>query len=129
MIQNNYYTPDLSEFRLGFRYEQKHCNSWEDCTITSIDDLDSIYDLCYHTNKDCLAKFLRVKCLSDDDIMSLGFKKLTSATDIIEYQKEDVSIYFKSEFCFISIYEDSQLRFSGKIKNVNELEDILEKIS
>ena len=70
-----YYTPDISEFYVGFEYESNYNKSnWETTTL-KYDDTVSFFDNykydAYHTE-------FRVKYLDIEDIKSFGFTHTTS---------------------------------------------------
>ena len=75
-MENKYYTPDISEFHVGFEYERMNGADWEKAELTNVD--------CWGTMSrgyekkieeiDSLIRSVRVKYLDREDIESLGFK-------------------------------------------------------
>ncbi len=70
-----YYTPDISEFHVGFEYESNYNKSnWEVATL-KYDDVTSFFeDYVY----DASSTEFRVKYLDTEDIKSFGFTHTTS---------------------------------------------------
>lgn len=67
----NYYTPDLSEFHVGFEYEQLIAGVWEPFTFTELKWFNDKKGVSYKYLIE--TKSIRVKCLDTEDIESLGF--------------------------------------------------------
>lgn len=143
-LENKYYVPEISEFRVGFQYEERYnknpwekkvykiesfINIWSDFTDTEIPD---------HGD-------LRVKCLSKEDIESLGFilqpGEYTVHGGITgKYVKDKDYIYVSwrshakdGSYPLISIYKlinnlEFRVMHGAKIKNISELKILLKQV-
>ena len=141
-MENKYYTPDISEFHVGFEYERMNGTDWEKAELTNVDCWGTMargYENEFE-EIDSLIRSVRVKCLDKEDIESLGFKQLKSP---IWFHVENVSL-FNSGVCDLRIsiwpredniritisypgVDDEQI-FVGKCKNKSELKQILKMI-
>ena len=139
MKENKYYTPDISEFRVGFEYEYTtpfYPDIWIKEIMTSLKDLYK-YDTCGHGmdwerntfffDKDGnLKNYIRVKYLDTQDIKELGFTH------------EGVGVFMNDNGNMIAIHPDGNViilhspeghcLFDGKILNKSELKWILTRI-
>ena len=81
MEKSKYYTPDITEFCVGFECEMKNSSDhkyfeWEKCTFK--DDFscklndDYCFEYLFADLKECN---IRVKCLDEEDILDLGWTK------------------------------------------------------
>ena len=120
MSENKYYTPDISEFRIGFEYEAQDLGS-------------SLYGIIWRKEKyqgeelrtdELERKELRVKQLDTEDIESLGFEK----DEYSRYVKGDykITLYPLKRMC---IFKGLQAIFMGFIKNKSELQVLLKQLS
>lgn len=119
-MSNNYYTPEIEEFHVGFEYEILQENDkWEK---ESILHKPEIVTLPYMK-----IELIRVKHLDLEDIESLGFKKHKSIPDYFRYEdfvlrierERKISIYIYDE------YTVDKLIFIGLIKNKSELKKLI----
>ncbi|MES2395879.1 MAG: hypothetical protein V4549_07745 [Bacteroidota bacterium] len=125
-----YYTPEPSEFHIGFEYEintlypEKHIDGYG--FIKTVITTEN-----YRQNMDCihLLDRVRVKYLDHDDILSLGWKKTSEI--------QNSSWYTLNEFCLIfsttqnKIYisdKHDETKFSGTIKNKSELKRLMNQL-
>lgn len=70
-MENKYYTPDITEFHIGFDYEVKYKNDeWKKECLN--DELSSLRFIDFKLKKE--PDSIRVKYLDREDIESLGFK-------------------------------------------------------
>lgn len=88
-----YYTPDLSEFRIGFEFEHYDCSGKMISAIPDTEEwvkytcdwqwLDNIYTICKNGNPDLdsFSTEYRVKFLDCSDIENLGFKCVDNYVD------------------------------------------------
>ena len=123
--QNKYYTPDISEFHVGFEYE---CSSdkgelWYSVIIEQLKDYLTLED-------DLRYDLVRVKYLDKEDIEGLGFEHVGSLWfkdinnfKIRKWKDRELDIYKH----YISDNED-QLIFRGSIKNKSELVKLLKQL-
>lgn len=140
--ENNYYTPVVSEFHVGFEYEslqdERHPeedSSWSKEVIG--DEWDMRTFIGYYCG-DHIAD-LRVKYLNTEDIESLGFE--CSVGDM--YDKRNLK--FTNDKCHITknyqngkiiieknhrdmFYEHPEIWFTGIIKNKSELKRLLKQL-
>lgn len=160
-MENKYYTPKIEEFRVGFEFEfQGIDNNWnptgwdkvkvnighdKNFGLYTLEHIDSVLN-----NEDIPAEnHIRVKCLSREDIESLGFfdyKKSICDWYKIEGKFEDsFSEYgYWTKIRIIHCKDNNKIRilayeyswdeketvlFAGKIKNKSEFKDILEKLN
>jgi len=119
---NKYYTPEIEEFHPGFKYEAKDplTNEWVEFEINL--EFGSLWF--------ASANDTRVKCLDREDIESLGFKQ--SKTDKYWYDSKcgRYWIYKESidDWRWNISDEQSEVGFSGTIKNKSELKRILKQL-
>lgn len=79
-MENKYYTPDISEFHVGFEYERMNGTDWEKAELTNVDCWGTMargYENEFE-EIDSLIRSVRVKYLDKEDIESLGFKESAS---------------------------------------------------
>lgn len=123
----NYYIPDISEFHVGFEYEyyEPVTEKWVKTTIDYFDEHISTQNLISDLQLNALRP-IRVKCLDEDDILSLGF-----IPGFGNYRK---SVYTRGNICINLNYnlpfimKDNQIVFTGTIKNKSRLMVLLEQI-
>lgn len=125
--RDKYYTPCLSELRLGLEYEEyQGCDNWENNVLTSIDDLDWLFDQCTHVKDDCLSKVVRIFYITHEQLVSdLKFKYLGEN----EYSISKFRIQFKEDKHWFIITDDTiGVRYSGRLKNKLEVTEMLNKL-
>ncbi len=141
---NQYYTPELEEFHVGFEFEYSH---------NKINYKKQIYDgsqvlksKSYYDDHGCEydaveddLKHIRVKRLDREDIESLGFRTNEMTTPISFesdfYEKKHKGIFRvclveNEHFVYVKkMYEkDVKTIFSGIIKNKSELNRLLKQL-
>ena len=133
---NKYYTPEISEFCVGFEYErfipksnhtEEEC--WEKVTMSlNYLTLDEIED-------EFIEKEIRVKYLDEQDILDCGFEKLSGDSNKITFKSINSSagIYFypddrRKVLVYIDIYDYEGCIFDGYIKNKTELIKLLKQL-
>lgn len=149
-MKNKYYTPEITEFHVGFEYERWYKVSefsegqsgWISCTFPN----DPIYGgmLLPHRFK---VDNTRVKYLDQEDIESLGFVSILpewsnpakftfyKSSELEKFQnlKEcTIKIIFISgsfEEDYLSIYLNNKCIFSGFLKNKSELKKLLKQLN
>jgi len=129
-MEEKYYIPDLKEFRVGFEYEQTGSplyphEHWDKRIYTYCNNGDLSY-----IQMNIINKYIRVKYLDHDDIISLNFN---FSHDVYVKNCGDrlLSLVIKDDkirICEMSNSDKYKVLFYGKIKNKSELKDILEKI-
>lgn len=126
-MKNKYYTPEIEEFHVGFKYESKNVDTknWDKELVGDVEDLSE----CHHglsIEGLLTAEYIRVKYLDKEDIESLGFIKWADREnyDLGEYQLH------KNNNLNISIYDGvANLIFIGDIKNKSELKKLLKQLN
>lgn len=125
-MDNKYYTPELSEFYIGFQYEQKVGNPQNDL----IEEIEFNYNKCkfpdpflgYNLNKLNLSN-IRVKYLDKKDVENCGW---IWNTDRYEHNNNDwgadLEILDNNEGVAIN-----QIVYS--IKNINELQKLMKQLN
>lgn len=118
-MENKYYTPDISEFHIGFEYEWTSCKTidWHKAKLEFIggDSFRNFY----------LSTEIRAKLLDREDIESLGwiFNNDDCHFDYLKYRLSfcdgviDIRVVgdsYREEYCF-----------NGRIKNKSELQKLL----
>ena len=123
MKENKYYTPDNSEFHVGFEYEHGPLGSplWNKKVVQT----RLFYGIDGAT---------RVKYLDQEDIESLGFEFVKKDYPWLVFTKENIYLHFKHENetpqIILSYSEGSFASrcFYGWVKNKSELKRILKQI-
>jgi len=144
-MNNQYYTPTIEEFYVGFEYEYEDTpNIW---IKTKVKSALTDYDQYSIQQQSISNKTTRIKYLDKEDIESLGFafkgKAMRSffekdchfyLPDTYSFWCSCLKIQLDEEFrtvkieCYVpSIGEDETL-FLGKCKNKSELKKILNQI-
>ena len=136
-MDTKYYTPDISEFHVGFEYERMNGTDWEKAELTNVD--------CWGTTArgyenefeeiDSLIRSVRVKYLDKEDIESFGFEHDQTTKDGSYFYSG--TLITENQWCInlkdftIDIYDinsKSDFRFNGLVKNKSELKQILKMI-
>ena len=129
MENNLYYTPEISEFHVGFEYEEYQFleRNWKIVKCEFIKP-DTIID----------PKWFRVKTLDQSDIESLGWintenLEFTKDTWILRKFEDGIIIYndySNGKYKFPWLYEDSTDKiFEGTIKNRSELIKLMQQLN
>jgi hypothetical protein len=132
-MDTKYYTPEISEFYVGFEYEEKSSGLW---TKQIYNDKSPIltgqwfdgYTYMYNTIEQYIQQeIIRVKYLDREDIESLGFKHI--GAQFYEDENEEWRIR-KWKGTQVDIwYCKSCLYFRGDIKNKSELIKVLKMLN
>ncbi len=150
-----YYTPNLSEFYVGFEYEEKE--RFGDGTVKTIEEYDNakwvkqIYDeytfpyvqrTLTGKNSQTLPPAIRVKYPDKEDIESLGFRHIGTSIDMW-FEKDGnfdmgswtsykcrIHYGFYDKRLFVEVYDcpDWTLIFQGIINNKSEFKIILKQL-
>lgn len=136
MENNKYYTPDISEFHVGFEYWQKissNHDEWEPLIIKSpnqTESLDGIYvdDFSLETLR---IEDARVKYLDRDDIESLGWGNYEPPFEYDHtwtYKNYELKLWINGDLPHVRICENRIMIFDGKVKNKSRLKLVMEMI-
>lgn len=146
-MENKYYTPELSEFHVGFECEMKNSSDpihfdWEKCIFKNDFSNELNEDYCFeYLYNDLKDGNIRVKHLDREDIESLGweFIKKHPGTESHDFElKSNNEMYLSVDFDFrgkihLRIYDgecDSEFNyFSGTIKNKSELRKLIQQLN
>lgn len=127
-MENKYYTPNISEFYVGFEYEWKSDSTqtpWTKSIMT--EENGPIKDMDAQRIND-----YRVKYLDKSDIESLGFKYIhtINAGESIYRKPNSSAVVVHSGHGGITDYyvSNGPLNFRGNIKNKSELKKLLKQL-
>jgi hypothetical protein len=135
-MDDKYYTPQLNEFHVGFKYEYKYFSSnWEKAEVTIETFSNDSDGEVFYDHPLCENSIFRVKKLDHDDIIKLGWeisigqyypnngkiKCYSLKAYELEFEQKD------TENILIEIGEDNPV-FKGTVKNFNELQKIMHMI-
>jgi hypothetical protein len=134
--KDKYYTPEIEEFHVGFEYELYTLNGsperiWSKFEFKYAEDDYPDIDMLQYVQNRIKQGVCRVKCLSQEDIESLGFKK--SNIRIISWINKDgigVQLWGGEVLLFtkFGMYDREEQVFKGRIKNKSELKRVLQQI-
>lgn len=131
MEKEKYYTPDISEYHVGFEYEWKCDGTQTDWTKSVCDEIMNPLDVdCRRINE------YRIKYLDNEDIESFGFHSInetkfkSNSNKIITIELIENNKIFIEEIILIDTigHEESYTLFNGIIKNKSELKFILKRL-
>jgi len=129
--ENKYYTPDVTEFKLGFQYEFRHPDykelGWKLYLTPEFNS--ELEDCVFVNNMSCF----RVKYLSKEDVKSLGFKEfyipeLKDGDFAFDFNNGHIIVQHIGKEPIITIYYFGERHFFGKIKNKSELKTLLTQL-
>lgn len=153
---NKYYTPELEEFHVGFRYESKtkivytgnkkdHEGEWKKQEANER-ILNTLYDKVYRGINYTAYSYFRVKYLDRDDIEKLGWEYSGKTQDLqfklvkeiqpfnltyrsfrLQYSLEDHRLRVIG-FEYDGFGPDEEVLFLGICNNYNELKFIMKRI-
>jgi hypothetical protein len=125
-MENNYYTPSLKEFHIGFECEWQ-CKIRKEKWNKQICDVDLVniaYSAFEHSDEEePYEEQFRVKYLDKEDIESLGWKKEENC-----FVKDHCKLYLYGN-THIQIQSLGNLNFNGTIKNKSELIKLLKQLN
>lgn len=135
-MESKYYTPDISEFHVGFKYEYK--NSTNNIWYPQIFNRGIGFQE-YPNLEDC-----RVKYLDQEDIKSFGFGISMGCNEYEQYSNKDSNVFLhiqhSNKKCTIfkstkrdkdlnmPIIKGSDIVFEGIIKNKSEFRVLLKQL-
>ncbi len=135
-LENKYYTPDVSEFHVGFEFEAlqderfpKDDSSWEKLLIEDyINKNYTVYSMERAIKGWYDGQEQRVKYLDKEDIESLGF--ILKYPDGNLYTKGLYNLYFEKDnrICILQTKDRPHTLFDGTIKNKSELKILLNQL-
>lgn len=140
---NRYYTPDIHDFKVGFIYQYKQLDEiqWNVDSV-KLEDYDivngdcKIAEIVRNLTDESKKVLYRVKMLDVSDVMSFGF---TKTTPIFVNNKNYNMFTLRGNYNLI-LYNDGKqssvtisdnhdnVLFDGIVMNLNELEDILDRV-
>lgn len=125
-----YYTPDISEFYVGFEYEEddNNTNNWEHQIVGKdiVGDLDYFDDLIREGN-------IRVKHLDKEDLQKLGWEKTEGYSKPQCDFHHRKGLFLNIQGKFVSIFDfdfdtGKEYLFQGIIKNKSELKKLMKQL-
>jgi hypothetical protein len=146
--ENKYYTPQIEEISVGFEYEEtRRIEGWVPIVVDE-ESVMQFYEDHYHIgdNDYKISDSYRVKCLDEDDIISLGFElsdkihplygrviyeKISTDGFTFPPRKETTTLSLEQGRIRILFWEDNHYLnetiqlFYGKIKNKSDLKRLL----
>lgn len=134
---SKYYTPDLSEFHVGFEYEYK-LDEWKPFKYQE-DFEDPDYNELYFIKYKLDEGFIRVKYLDCQDIEELGFTNIDDQ-GIAEnngylfkkpsksFQHNHINLRYWYNSNRVQIIDSGIILFNGHIKNKSELIVLLKQL-
>jgi len=133
-MENKYYTPELSEFHVGFEFELRVWGSdkWDKSEISEPWEIDAAFDRAEP----------RVKYLDKEDIESLGWNIYSNGDYWRGVYKQENTDFSKPQIV-IKNYEDNNYiifrlkeeggiilsLFIGEIKNKSELSKLMKQLN
>ena len=147
-MENKYYVPELSEFRVGFEVEGRYNikSDWEK-VVLGVDDFEVIFDDYEHEMDGKFSDLYRVKCLDREDVEELGWELEESLyKDACHLGSPVYKIVNNGTFLLINnpygtgvtikmpnLYRDGSGNYDGyyilvyrmKIRNKTELRDVM----
>lgn len=130
METQKYYTPTIDEFGYGFNYEILINERW----LKEFATVETNFMQLYEQIK---SKIIRVKCLDEQDILELGWKKELIDKYVIN-DKYTLLPYYDYNFSeredLVRIFKVTPQRpydeiFRGNIKNKSELKKIMQMLN
>lgn len=131
MLINNYYTPSIEEFHVGFEFELQqldegghYTNEYAETTIDDSYDFNNIWDI-FNCKRETQ---IRVKYLDEEDIVSLGFQNISYSQSLgSHYILDNCRIWVNGGLIYI--YKGIYNVFQGIILNKSELKKLLKQLT
>jgi hypothetical protein len=153
-IDGKYYTPEISEFFVGFEYEElefvytdrgwytKKEMNWVTKSYKCADYLEMYY-LQEKVKRGIYRDVIRCKYLDSQDIVDLGFTDITPKRYAEELDYKEAKLFKLDEYTFLfynlkthkmvidngESYGDRNTYFQGYIKNKSELQKLLKQLN
>lgn len=140
-MNDKYYTPDISEFHVGFEFARISNGKFIPDEIEALSDFEEIveYDIKGYNRESNIYNMgnLRVKYLNAADIESLGFKQHISYQWSFYNEKEEADLIWMTRkgIPYVSIHTskksvtNADIAFTGYIKNKSELKVLLKQLN
>ena len=123
-MENNYYTPDVSDIRIGYECEVEEITGWEKILIDD-EGPEIFYDL--HTSiAFTKLKKIRTLYLTKEQIEAEGWKQKEGSDCVFIHHKEELGVAVNFETHWISIgnkddkTRNLNKRFNGYCSSINE---------
>lgn len=130
-MNNEYYTPILEEFHIGFEYEYTYKNQdWKYAKFSN-SGMDEIAGDYYEFDPENPNTKCRVKRLSAEDIESLGFNNYKPPHEYDhtwQLGMYELKAWFNHKLPHVRISFSSQMIFDGDIKNKSELKKLMKQL-
>lgn len=126
-MEERYYTPELSEFRVGFHFEVAYGGNLNDWYKMVFKEEDLLHGL------QTLHETYRVKCLDIKDILAEGWREVISRKEFSKnpyfLANDDGEIRIYDTHLFDQMYnEEWTMLFKGEIKNCSELNFLMKRL-
>lgn len=134
---NKYFTPQIEDFRVGYKCETKQSSGWYNWIVNDIHDVMDLYGR-LSTND------VRTKYLDKDDIESLGWKQISAISGEnfeVRFLNKifEMGVLFNSNGNNIRIkiynplktetYSYPNILYSGRCPSINELKYIMKLLN
>lgn len=123
-----YYTPDISEFHVGFEYEFRDFKNPEKFNkeVVTLDNLEFL-DVIEGWIK---LKDIKVKYLDKEDIEELGWKIVEVIDDFtITASKDEFRLFYFLNLKNLKVLGNTSIKFEGFIKNKSELKKLMQQLN
>ncbi len=132
-MKNKYYTPDISEFHIGFEYEARDArNTGFEKKVVTKDTRFNSWSYEELSFSEMVARgWIMVKYLDKEDIEGLGWElHETTLNCWVSLNKEFYLYFFENNYIMIDDGEDieSFTSFRGYIKNKGELKKVMDML-
>lgn len=134
-MDNKYYTPDISEFNIGFEFEANILTSilgmheesnWIQLKFMDMSREDKLLIGEFFKTGNFPLRSVRVKYLDQSDIESFGFRlDLVDGKYIGRYKKGNIFLMDQIVRNKIQIHNMQEVEYEGIVKNKSELKTIL----
>lgn len=140
---NRYYTPDITEFKIGFVYQYKQLDEVQwNVGVVKVEDFEIVNGDCRiaeifrELRSENKKNLFRIKMLDVVDVLMHGF---TKTTPMFVHNKNYNMFTLRGKYNLV-LYNDGKqsslnisdnhdnILFDGIVININELEDILDKL-
>ncbi len=128
-MDSKYYTPDISEFYVGFEYEKWVTEEQQYITfeVLRVADINNAWIKLKAVGMQGVGWEIRVKYLDRKDIESFGFTLVDDIDDTGYTSFEYRNYWLGMKGTEVYIEDDQGMLFYGDIKNKSELKRILKQ--